>query len=321
MGFFPTPLHRLDNFSGKFPDYNIFIKRDDQTGLASGGNKTRKLEYLIRHAIDNDYEAVFTVGAQQSNHCRQTAAACAVAGLECHLVLRGKEPASYQGNLLLSQLLGAKLHFTGNEARDIDLQSYAAKFSGGKKAMIIPYGGSNATGAMGFVMAVKELQAQLAQSRLKMDYIFFASSSGGTQAGLILGKALFQLDAELVGIKIDKSQKPHDSFQRDILDIVRKGAEKLNIPREFSLADVKLNEAYNDADYGVLTDNERTAINLLAQSEGILLDPVYTGRAFYGMTDCLTKGKISRGANILFWHTGGLPALFDYANGLIPVSE
>jgi L-cysteate sulfo-lyase len=137
LGFFPTPLHKLTKLSEQFQDFNIFIKRDDQTGLASGGNKTRKLEYLIKQALDNNCDTVFTAGAQQSNHCRQTAAACSVAGLECHLIVRGKEPQIYQGNLLLSHLLGANIHFTGNSKKEIDFKSFTKKLEHEKKPFII----------------------------------------------------------------------------------------------------------------------------------------------------------------------------------------
>ncbi len=314
LGFFPTPLHRLNNLSEMYSGYNIYIKRDDQTGLASGGNKTRKLEYLIHQAIDEGYETVITAGAQQSNHCRQTAAACAVAGLKCHLVLRGKEPQTFQGNLLLSYLLGAEIHFTGSDSKKIDLEEVASKLD--KKPYIIPYGGSNVIGALGYVNAVKELKAQLDEQNLSMDYIFFASSSGGTQAGLILGMELFGLQAELVPVKIDKDETYGKELEEAVLKIVEEGATLLQIKRKFKLDDITVNKDYNKADYGVLTDNERTAIRILAEKEGIMLDPVYTGRAFYGMLSSLKNKEIERNANVLFWHTGGLPALFDYADGL-----
>ena len=317
LSFLPTPLHKLNNLSKKYPDYNIYIKRDDQTGLASGGNKTRKLEYLIKQAIDDGFDAVFTVGAQQSNHCRQTAAACTVAGLECHLIVRGKEPETYQGNLLLSNLLGAKIHFTGNDKKDIDIKGYTNQFAENKKSFIIPYGGSNITGALGYVEAVRELKDQLIEQDLNIDTIFFASSSGGTQAGLILGLELYALNAELIPIKIDKDETQNLDMEAEVLEIVRQGTKLLNIDREYSLADMSLNKNYNQAAYGVLTDKEKTAINKLAIAEGILLDPVYTGRAFYGMLDCLNGNKIQPQSNILFWHTGGLPALFEHAEELM----
>lgn len=316
LGFFPTPLHKLNSLSKIYPDYSIFIKRDDQTGLASGGNKTRKLEYLIKKAIDNDCDTVFTAGAQQSNHCRQTAAACSIAGLECHLIVRGKEPKTYQGNLLLSHLLGAKIHFTGNDKKEIDFEVFTNKLEKSKKPFIIPYGGSNIIGALGFVEAIKELKKQLDRQDLNIDYIFFASSSGGTQAGLILGLELYRLETELIPIKIDKDETLGIELEEVVLNIVMEGKELLKIKREYSITDITLNKNYNQAAYGVLTDNEKFAINKLAQNEGILLDPVYTGRAFYGMLDCLKEKKLNLNSNVLFWHTGGLPALFNYADGL-----
>ena len=316
LGFLPTPLHKLKNLSKIYSDYNIFIKRDDQTGLASGGNKTRKLEYLIQQAIDKGCDTVFTAGAQQSNHCRQTAAACAVAGLECHLIVKGSKPKVYQGNLLLSKLLGAEIHFTGNYKKDIDFELFINKLDANKKPFIIPIGGSNVTGALGYVEAIRELKQQLNEQDLNIDSIFFASSSGGTQAGLILGLELYGLETELIPIKIDKDETQNLDMEQEVLNIVKNGTELLNINRDYSLSDITLNKNYNQADYGVLTDKEKTAINKLALSEGILLDPVYTGRAFYGMLDFLKHKKLKPNANILFWHTGGLPALFDYAEGL-----
>ncbi len=316
LGFFPTPLHKLNNLSKIYPDYNIFIKRDDQTGLASGGNKTRKLEYLIKQAIDEGCDTVFTAGAQQSNHCRQTAAACTLAGLECHLILRGNEPKTYQGNLLLSQLLGAKIHFSGDGSKEIDLDLFTKKLDANKNPFIIPIGGSNVIGALGYVEAVRELKQQLDEQNLNIDTIFFASSSGGTQAGLILGLELYALDAELIPIKIDKDETQNLDMEAEVLSIVKEGVKLLGINRKYSIADMTLNKNYNQAAYGVLTDKEKSAINKLALTEGILLDPVYTGRAFYGMLDLVKEKKLKPHSNILFWHTGGLPALFDYAEGL-----
>ena len=318
LGFFPTPLHKLNNLSKIYSDYTLFIKRDDQTGLASGGNKTRKLEYLIKQALDNNYDAVFTTGAQQSNHCRQTAAACAQAGIECHIVVRGKEPKTYQGNLLLSHLLGAKIHFTNDNRKEIDFNEFTSKLEKNKKPFIIPIGGSNSVGALGFVDAIKELKLQLTSQDIHIDYLVFASSSGGTQAGIMLGLELADLNIELIPIKIDKDEPERQGVELEeaIIEIMNEGKKLLNIEKQYTLKDIPLNKEYNEADYGVLTSNEISAINELALNEGILLDPVYTGRAFYGMLDCLKKKKIKQNSNILFWHTGGLPALFEHAEGL-----
>lgn len=317
LGFFPTPLHSLENLSKEYPGYKIFMKRDDQTGLASGGNKTRKLEYLIQKALDDGYDTVITAGAQQSNHCRQTAAACAKAGLECHLMVRGTKPKTYQGNLLLSHLLGAKIHFEGSVRKEVDYESLKKTIdTQGKKTYIIPIGGSNITGALGFAWAIKEVKEQLKEMDVKMDYVFFASSSGGTQAGLVLGMELYGLETELVPIKIDKDDAIGKGLEEVVLDIVKDGVQLLSLNKEYTISDVEVNKNYNQEEYGVLTDKEKYAIATLAKNEGILLDPVYTGRAFYGMLDCLKNNKIKLNSNILFWHTGGLPALFGYADGL-----
>lgn len=315
LGFFPTPTHKLENLSNSYSDYTIYIKRDDQTGLASGGNKTRKLEYLIKDAIDTNCNVIFTVGAQQSNHCRQTAAACAIAGIECHIIVKGFEPEKYQGNLLLSRLLGAKIHFT-NDTNNIDFNYHIKKLEKGKKPYVIPIGGSNIIGTLGYVEAMRELKIQLEEQNIKIDYLFFASSSGGTQAGIMLGMELYKLDFELVPIKIDKDTEEKCELTEVVLKLINEGANLLNIDTNYTLSDIPLNRNYNEDDYGVLTKNEISSINKLALSEGVLLDPVYTGRAFYGMLDCMQTKKLSKHSNILFLHTGGMPALFEYANGL-----
>jgi D-cysteine desulfhydrase len=317
LGFFPTPLHQLKNLSEKYAPYNIFIKRDDQTGLASGGNKTRKLEYLIQEALNHGCDTVITAGAQQSNHCRQTAAACSIAKLKCHLLLGGNEPEKFNGNLLLSHLLGAQIHFTGEHRKGEDIDRLKQKLElEGKKPFIVPYGGSNLTGALGFVNAIKELKSQLTAQNLKIDYLFFASSSGGTQAGLILGNDLHHLNINLIPVGIDKSETQGLSLEEAVLNIVNEGKSLLNIKKEYTLVDVKINNDYNEAGYGVITENETEAIKELAQNEGIILDPVYTGRAFYAMLNYLKKHKIPTNTNILFWHTGGLPANFYYGDQL-----
>jgi len=318
LAFLPTPLHFLSNLSKELP-YNLYIKRDDQTGLASGGNKTRKLEFLIKEALLEGYDTVITAGAQQSNHCRQTAAACAVSGLECHLLLNGNEPEVYKGNLLLSHLLGAKLHFSGvqekgKETALLDLKNKLDATS--RKTYLIPVGGSNLTGALGYVIAMKELKKQLIEQKIKIDYIFFATSSGGTQAGMMIGKELYDINAELMPVLIDKETDFEIALEQKILKIIddfnKSPKERVNI----NFDKIKIIKDYNKAGYGVISDNERQAIRILAQKEGILLDPVYTGRAFYGMWDMLTRGLLPKNSHILFWHTGGVPALFAYETEL-----
>ena len=314
LGFFPTPLHQLKNLSKQYPDYHIFIKRDDHTGLATGGNKTRKLEYLIGEALAQNADTIITAGALQSNHCRQTAAASAMAGLECHLLLRGNPNEEVTGNLLLSKILGAKLHFTQKDKKGPGLKNLAQKLiNEGRKPYVIPYGGSNITGAIGYFEAVKELKTQLEAMQTDIDYIFFASSSGGMQAGLMLGMEKHKLNTALMPVSIDKEELGAVKLEEEILNILNEGCNNLNIPKRFALQDIPLLRDFNDAGYGVVTNNEKEAIFTLGQSEGIILDPVYTGRAFYAMLHYLKNKKLKPGSNVLFWHTGGVPANFYYS--------
>ncbi len=318
LAFLPTPLHKLNNLSNK-TGYDIYIKRDDQTGLATGGNKTRKLEFLIQEALSNGFDTVITAGAQQSNHCRQTAAAAAQAGLECHLWLNGTEPEVYQGNLLLSHLLGAHLHFSGEKAKGreaalLDLQEELNK--SGRKTYLIPVGGSNLTGALGYISAMAELKQQLQELNWQPDYIFFATSSGGTQAGMHIGQVLYQAPGKLMPVLIDKEKDFDQPLEAKILEIVRDYNQQAAQPVKISVEDIEIIKDYNKAEYGELTRNEKTAIDVLAKNEGIFLDPVYTGRAFYGMWDMLQTGRVPIGSKVLFWHTGGTPALFAYFDKL-----
>lgn len=307
LGFFPTPLHHLPNLSAHIGSHRIYIKRDDLTGLATGGNKVRKLEFLIQEALDQGADTIITAGAQQSNHCRQTAAACGLKGLECHLLLGGEKPANFSGNLLLSHILGAQIHFTGKNRKGEDLERIKAELiKKGRKPYVIPYGGSNLTGAQGFIVAMKELQEQHQHLNLNIDAIFFASSSGGMQAGMMLGKALFKVNSTLFPISVDKEGELEEKIQ----DIALEGCQKYDLSASL-MENTKLIRDYDQAGYGVVTQAETNAIELLARKEGILLDPVYTARAFHGMLEHLKKGLVKPDSNVLFWHTGGIPALFE----------
>ncbi len=318
LGFFPTPLQELHNLPHLFADeYRIFIKRDDHTGLATGGNKTRKLEYLLGDAMAQGVDTIITAGAQQSNHCRQTAAACARAGLSCHLLLGGDKPDQFTGNLLLSKLLGANIHFMGHQRKAEELENMAARLKRKNlRPYIIPYGGSNLTGAMGYVEAAGELREQLRDKGESASHIFFASSSGGMQAGLLLGMAMHDLKTRLMPVQIDKEGTAGVSLQESVINIIREGNKVLKIRKPVEESDVYAISGYDDAGYGVLTHQEEEAIHTLAEREGILLDPVYTGRAFYAMLHHLKEKKITPGSNVLFWHTGGIPANFSYAGQL-----
>ena len=313
LGFFPTPVEELTRVSDLLEGPRIFIKRDDLSGLALGGNKVRKLEYLVGDAIAVGADTLVTAGAVQSNHCRQTAAAAARCGFKCELLLGGQEPDSPSGNLLLDRILGASLHFSSAGRKGESLQEMAASVrASGRKPYIIPYGGSNAIGGVGFVAALEELMGQLGPLGITFDRIVFASSSGGTQAGLVVGAAVAGFRGMLTGIRIDKDD-PHDISYKTLLPrLADEIARRLEIPATFSESQFDLNEDYAGAGYGIPGKPEREAISLLARSEGVLLDPVYTGRAMAGLLDLIRTGKISSSEKILFWHTGGSPALFAY---------
>jgi len=318
LGFFPTPLVPLPRLTERLGGPALFMKRDDLTGLGLGGNKTRKLEFLVGEALAQGCDTLVTGGAAQSNHCRQTAAAAAACGLACHLVLGGAAPAVPEGNLLLDQLFGAVIHWTGEFRKGEKIPEIAESLrSAGRKPYVVPYGGSNTTGAVGFVEAVRELTAQLTQVGEAITHIVFASSSGGTHAGLMVGRRLFGLESELVGIGIDKGAAGDVPFAEHIVQLANATAERLGVRDRFSAAELILHEEYLGDGYGVVGELERRAIGLVARTEGILLDPVYTGRAMGGLIDLIERGELTRGHAVLFWHTGGTPALFPYARDLI----
>jgi len=305
----PTPIEELPRLSEVLRGPRLLIKRDDETGLAFGGNKTRKLEFLIAEARDQGAQTLITGGALQSNHCRQTAAAAARFGFTCILVLSGDKPQQVSGNLLLDQFFGAEIVYAADrEDRDRILgETFDRATNAEKKPYLIPYGGSNATGALGYAFAMKETIDQ----HIRADWVVFATSSGGTHAGLLLGQRIFGFGGKILGISVDESE---EWLKKEVSKVASATSEKVGDRIEFTSADVLANADYCDAGYGVVTDREREAMRLFASSEGLLLDPVYTGRAAAGMIDLIRKGFFKRDETVLFLHTGGLPALFAYGN-------
>ena len=307
----------MKRLSDRLGGPHLWIKRDDLSGLAFGGNKTRKLEFLMADALANRCDAVITAGAAQSNHCRQTAAAAAALGLSCHLALGGSPPGVSNGNLLLDQLLGAKIHWCGNRRKGEGLIEIERELtSRGLRTYVIPYGGSNVVGAAGFAAAMVELDSQLKKSGIRANAIVFASSSGGTHAGLMAGKSSTESEVRLLGIRIDKDEPGENSFDSQIASLANQLAERLDLPDGFTPADIVLNSNYTGAGYGIVGDLEREAIRLMAETEGILLDPVYTGRAFGALLDLVGRHEVRPDEHVVFWHTGGAPALFSYAESL-----
>jgi len=316
----PTPVQWMNRLSGTLGGPEIWIKRDDQTGLATGGNKTRKLELLIADALAHEADVVLTVGAVQSNHCRQTAAAAARTPLDCVLVLRGEAPPRDQwtGNLLLDHLLGTRICWSGDTDPLDALQAAAeAERSAGRKPYVVPYGGSNPVGAAAYALAFEELWQQLEAGSphqpLDFDRIVFASSSGGTQSGLIVGAKACGYQGQVLGISVDKTA---GHLRETVSALLAPTAARLGLDLDFGPDDIQVNDEYLGGGYAVLTDAEREAIRLVAELEGILLDPVYTGKAMAGLLDMIRRGEIQANETVLFWHTGGTAALFAYAEEL-----
>jgi len=316
LAYLPTPISPLSNLTRHLGGPELSIKRDDQTGLATGGNKTRKLEFLLGQAVEAGADTLITAGSVQSNHARQTAAAAAQHGLHCHLVLRGQPPEFPNGNLLLDHLLGATIHWTDEAAPYSQTIERVEEelFAAGSHPYIIPYGGSSPHGIMGYVAAMIEYAAQ-ASALGAFDAHVFATSSGGTQAGMLLGAHLAGLGPEtrILGISVDR---PRDALAADVASLANQGAALLGVDWHIDARDILIDDGYRGSGYAVIGEPEREAIALLARTEGILLDPVYTARAMAGLLDLIRRRTFAATERILFWHTGGVPALFAFPGDL-----
>jgi D-cysteine desulfhydrase family pyridoxal phosphate-dependent enzyme len=300
----PTPVEPLPRLSALLKGPTLITKRDDQTGLAFGGNKTRKLEYLMYAAQEAGADTLITAGAVQSNHCRQTVAAAARFGMACVLVLFGDPPTPPDGNHLLHHLLGAEVVFTERERVQQKLDEvYESALSAGKRPYLIPYGGSNPTGALGYVNAMLEL----AEQGVDPDWIVFPTSSGGTQAGMLVGANISGYRGKILGISVDELA---DELKARVADLAMQTADSMAIEASFSAGDVLVNDDYIGGGYAVMGSAEVEAIRLFAAYEALLVDPVYTGRAAAGLIDLIRQGFFKPDETVLFWHTGGSPALF-----------
>lgn len=300
----PTPVEEVPRLAQALQSSRLLVKRDDLTGLGLGGNKARKLEFLLAEALANGARTLITTGAIQSNHCRQTAAAAARFGLDCTLVLAGDPPETRSGNLLLDALFGAEITWTTPAARDQTLQAvFKRAWEDGKRPYLVPYGGSSPTGAAAYAFAVQELMEQVND----IDWIVFASSSGGTQAGLVVGAGLFGYRGRILGISVDE---PQAVLQERVAALATATADFLGEKRHVSAAEILVNAEYTGLGYGIFGQAEREAIHLFARQAGLVLDPVYTGRAAAGLIGLIRQGYFRPDETILFLHTGGVPALF-----------
>jgi D-cysteine desulfhydrase len=311
-----TPLHKLERLSTLLGGPEIYMKRDDLLGLAAGGNKTRKLEFLVADALAQGADTLITCGAVQSNHCRLTLAAAVVEGLKCQLLLEERVRGSYtptgSGNNFLYRLLGVErvkvtpggsplLQIMGEMAEELKAQ--------GRTAYVIPTGGSNPVGATGYVACAEETLAQLFELGIRIDRVVCASGSGGTHAGLVAGFCGSNSGIPVVGVNVSRKKGPQEEL---IYDLASRTAAHVGIPGALPRETVLCFDQYVGPGYSLPTPSMIEAVQMLARTEAILLDPVYTGKAMAGLIDLVRKGFFKKGEHVLFVHTGGAPALYAY---------
>lgn len=316
LGHLPTPLEPMDRLSEELGGPRLWVKRDDCTGLSSGGNKTRKLEFLIADALEQGADTIITQGATQSNHARQTAAAVAKVGLECHILLEdrtGSNDKNYilNGNVLLDRLHGATVSKrAGGADMNAEMEQLADTLrQTGKTPYIIPGGGSNPIGALGYVNCARELVEQGEHKGLKIDALVHATGSSGTQAGLVTGLAAVDSDIHLLGIGV---RAPREKQETMVYDLAVRTADHLSTGVQIDRASVRANCDYVGSGYGIPTDGMINAVKLLARTEGLLFDPVYSGKGLDGLIDLIRQGYFDGMQNVVFLHTGGSAALFGY---------
>lgn len=311
----PTPLEPLERLSRDLGGPRIYVKRDDCTGLAFGGNKTRKLEFLMADGLAHGADTVITAGGVQSNHVRQTAAAAARLGVDCELVLARNvswDGVDYEdtGNVQLDRLFGAKLHFhPGDIDRDAAMDEIAGwVHARGGRPYVIPVGGSNAVGALGYAACALEIENQANDLGIEIDYVVHASSSGGTQAGLVSGFRAINSSTRVVGIDVDADT---EAVAGDVGRLAQAMAERFDLPGDIA-DDVVVKGGYAGGAYGSPTQGMIDAMTRLARTEALVLDPVYSGKAMAGLIDLATNGAFDRSDTVVFLHTGGTPSLFAY---------
>ncbi len=326
LGFLPTPLVPLERLSARPGGPRLWLKRDDCTGLATGGNKTRKLEYLLADAIRQQADAIVTFGAVQSNHARQTAAACAAAGLPCHLVLARKVPWPHphydtSGNVLLDRLLGADVQVVAPDAfADARAALLDRLERDGRLPYVIPVGGSSHVGAMGYTRCAMELMEQSRALEFALTDVVHASSSAGTQAGLLAGFAGLVLDGDGTAPRvhgINVSEVDPTVLPKDVQRLVGEVIAERGLDAAVAAEDVRLDDRYLGDGYGLPTEATVAAIRLLAGTEGVLLDPVYSGKAFAALVDRIERGEFAGVDDVVFIHTGGTASLAVYDTAFI----
>lgn len=309
----PTPIIRAENIS-KEMGVELFIKRDDLTGLALGGNKARKLEFIIGEAIRQKRDTVITAGAVHSNHALQTAAAAKKVGMDAVLVLRGRE--ENKGNLLMDKLIGADVHIYAvptSRALRGPMEEIAEDLrKKGKNPMIIPVGGSTPTGVLGYLNAVVEMVDQWKEMKLDFDYVVSPTSSGGTQAGILLGLKLLKSEVMALGIGVGD---PRKELLEDVAYLIKDTAKILGVEENIisrKELEEKTIDGYGFGGYGTVVKEVIDLIRYVARKESFYMDPVYTGKGFYGLLDMIKKHQIPKASKVLYVHTGGLGGIFQY---------
>jgi L-cysteate sulfo-lyase len=312
----PTPLEFMPRLTEALGGPNLYIKRDDCTGLSTGGNKTRKLEFLMADAVKHGADTIITQGATQSNHARQTVAIAAKMGMQCELLLEdrtGSKDASYKqsGNVFLDHLYGAHVEeVPGGTDMNAAMEKRAGELRAkGRKPYIIPGGGSNPIGALGYVVCALELTDQFNNLGLNVDCVVHATGSAGTQAGLVAGFEGTRSQIPVLGIGV---RAPRQAQETNVFKLAVKTAELLGVPGSVRRESVMANCDYVGGGYGVPTPGMVEAVTMLARLEGILLDPVYSGKGMAGLIDLCSKGHFKKGQNVVFLHTGGAVALYGY---------
>lgn len=318
LGHLPTPLEPMPNLTKVLGGPRLYIKRDDCTGLSSGGNKTRKLEFLMADALQKGCDTVITQGAIQSNHARQTAAAAAKLGMKCRILLEnrtGSNSPDYcgSGNVLLDHIHGSPTRaFPGGTDMNAAMENVAEEIrSEGGKPYIIVGGGSNAIGALGYVNCALELVAQANDMSLRIDHLVHATGSAGTQAGLVAGLEGLHSHIPVLGIGV---RAPRPTQEENVYKLACATADLMGMTGAVARDRVVANTDYVGPGYGKPTDAMIEAINMLARTEGILLDPVYSGKGMAGLIDLVRKGHFKASENVVFLHTGGSVGLFGYNN-------
>jgi D-cysteine desulfhydrase len=316
-----TPLEKAPRLTEALGGPDIYIKRDDLLGLAAGGNKTRKLEFLLADALTQGADTLVTCGAVQSNHCRLTLAAAVKEGLQCRLVLEERVPGTYNpeasGNNFLFNLMGVErvtvvpggsdmMKAMGEVADEVKAE--------GRQAYVIPVGGSNPIGATGYVACAQEIMAQTFEQGINIDYLVCASGSAGTHAGLVTGFNGCSMNVPVLGINVSRERQEQEEL---VYDLVERTAQHLGLNLKIPREAVRCVDEYVGPGYSLPTPEMADAVRLVARTEGILLDPVYTGKAMAGLIDLIRKGFFNKDDTVLFLHTGGSPALYVYQDYLL----